>query len=193
MKKILKFPELRQVYDYDCGPNAMLGILHYYGIDAREDIIIKTAETTKRGTYINGLKKVTRKFNLEYRSGIMTVDDIKKWIDKRVPVIVSIQAWSDDKDTVWGKTWEHGHFVVCIGYSKTRLYFEDPSSGRRTFLTFKQFVERWHDTDVGRKKLVNWGMAIYRLKNSKKIKKKGFIDYWKRKIGCDLNKIIKMG
>ncbi|MFA4960482.1 MAG: cysteine peptidase family C39 domain-containing protein [Candidatus Pacearchaeota archaeon] len=194
MKKILKFPELRQTFVWDCGPNAMQGVLHYYGIDVREDSLIRIAGTQKRyGTYISGLKKVVRRFNLKQKSGKMTVDDIKRWINKKVPVIVSLQAWSDEKDVDWEKTWHHGHFVVCIGYSKTRLYFEDPSSGRRTFLPYNEFLQRWHDTDAGNKKIINWGMAVYRMHNPKKVKKTSLIDYWKKKLAFNINKVVKMG
>ncbi|MBU4308385.1 MAG: hypothetical protein KJ566_01155, partial [Nanoarchaeota archaeon] len=56
MKKILKFPFSRQCYNYDCGANAMKSILDYYGIDIREEKIIKIAKTTRAGTNFIGLK-----------------------------------------------------------------------------------------------------------------------------------------
>jgi predicted double-glycine peptidase len=34
--KILKIPELRQAYVYDCGANAVQSVLEYYGIDIKE-------------------------------------------------------------------------------------------------------------------------------------------------------------
>jgi len=45
--KILEFPELRQTYEYDCGANALQGILAYYGMEIREELIIKSAKTNK--------------------------------------------------------------------------------------------------------------------------------------------------
>jgi len=39
--KILDFPELRQTFNYDCGAKALQSVLAYYGIDIREEEIIK--------------------------------------------------------------------------------------------------------------------------------------------------------
>ena len=83
MKRILKFPFSRQCYNYDCGANAMQSILDYYGIDLGEGEIMKIAHTTKSGTSFAGLKKVADKFKLKYKQKVMTVDEIKRNIDKK--------------------------------------------------------------------------------------------------------------
>jgi hypothetical protein len=65
---------------------------------------------------------------------------------------------------------------VLIGYDDKKLIFEDPSAFIRTYLTFKEFLKRWHDLDVDGKKYINHGIAIFRKKpkfKSKEIIKMG--------------------
>ncbi len=50
---LLDFPELRQAYDYDCGATALEAILAYYGIEVREELILKCAKTTKKYGHFN--------------------------------------------------------------------------------------------------------------------------------------------
>lgn len=38
---MLNFPELRQTYGYDCGAKATEAVLAYFGMDIREDLIMK--------------------------------------------------------------------------------------------------------------------------------------------------------
>ncbi len=190
MKKILDFPTLRQMDEYDCGASAMQSVLDYYGIDVGENNIIRLAKTKKSGTSTAGLKKVAKYFGIKFIEKKFSIEKIKKFIDKKIPVIVLIQAWGDKKE--YSKDWKDGHYVVCIGYSKTRLYFEDPYCERRTYLTFNQFLERWHSKDNKRKN-ENWGMAVYRLKKSKKIKKVNCKDFWNEKAGNYFEKAVKMG
>jgi ABC-type bacteriocin/lantibiotic exporter with double-glycine peptidase domain len=58
MKKILDFPTLRQMDEYDCGASAMQSVLDYYGIDVGENNIIRLAKNKKSGTSTAGLKKL---------------------------------------------------------------------------------------------------------------------------------------
>ncbi|MBU2236000.1 C39 family peptidase, partial [Patescibacteria group bacterium] len=87
--------------------------------------------------------------------------DIKKFINKKIPVILLVQAWTNIKNVNWEKDWIDGHYVVAIGYDKNKIYFEDPSSISRTHLTYNELIKRWHDTDCDGKKYVNYGIAVY--------------------------------
>ncbi|MFH1314813.1 MAG: cysteine peptidase family C39 domain-containing protein [Candidatus Uhrbacteria bacterium] len=159
--KTLKFSELRQTYNWDCGANAIQSVLAYYGIDVRESIVMKIAGTTRGGTPISGIKKVVKKYGLKQKSGKMEIDDIKQYLDNEIPVILLVQAWTEKNNVDWEKDWVDGHYVVAIGYDKTKLYFEDPSSVLRTYLTYNEFMKRWHDVDKNGKKYINWGMAVF--------------------------------
>ena len=93
MTKLMKFPELRQYSNYDCGVNAIQSVLAYYGIDVREEDLVNLTGTTKRiGTPTKGFKKAAKKFGLKYKAGKITIGMLKKYIDKRIPVIISLQA-----------------------------------------------------------------------------------------------------
>lgn len=159
--KIISFPNLRQTYAWDCGAKAMQSVLAYYGLDIREDIIMEIAGTNKQGTTIPGLKKVVKKYNLEFKSGKMTVKDIKKYLNKKIPVILVIQAWTGKVNVDWKNNWTNGHYVVAIGYDEKNFYFEDPSSLEINFLSYQELEERWHDIGINNKKYINWGMSIF--------------------------------
>lgn len=159
--KTLKFPELRQVYHWDCGANAIQSVLVYYGFDIREDVIMELANTNKRGTPIKGINIVAKKYNLSIKSGKMTIDDVKKYIDKKTPVILLVQAWTKTKNVNWENDWVNGHYVVAIGYDSKKIYFEDPSACSRTYLSYDELQKRWHDIDDNGKKYINWGVAIF--------------------------------
>jgi ABC-type bacteriocin/lantibiotic exporter with double-glycine peptidase domain len=96
MKK-LKFPELRQAHDWDCGASAIQSVLAYYGIDVSEEVIIKLAKTNEEGTSPAEMKVALKKYGLDAKDGKMTIGDIKKYLDKGIPVILLVQAWTDKK------------------------------------------------------------------------------------------------
>jgi ABC-type bacteriocin/lantibiotic exporter with double-glycine peptidase domain len=58
--KMLKFPELRQTYEWDCGANAIQSVLVYHGIQLSEEVVIKQAKTTRSGTPIAGIKRAAK-------------------------------------------------------------------------------------------------------------------------------------
>lgn len=173
--KMLEFPELRQTYDYDCGAKALQAVLGYYGTDINEDKIIKIAGTTKSGTSIKGIIKTLKKFGLKYDTYSMDVKTIKKYIDKKIPVLLDVQAWPQRKNTNLKKSWNDGHYVVAIGYDRKKIFFEDPSSIFRTYLNLKEFESRWHGMD-SKIKYTHLGIAVYGKKNKYSFVKKIHMD-----------------
>ena len=157
--KILQFPELRQTYNFDCGACALASILAYYGIDVREDRIMETAGTTKDGTNPAGISKVLAYYGLDFNMGPMSIDDVKKEIDSSYPILITLQAYKTS-DLPYSECWDDGHYVIAIGYDERNLYFEDPSSYKRTWLSFIELAERWHDVGADGIKLIQWGCVI---------------------------------
>jgi ABC-type bacteriocin/lantibiotic exporter with double-glycine peptidase domain len=158
--KILSFPEFRQTYEYDCGAKALQAVLEYYGIDVSEGKIINLAKTTKKGTSPKSVVNVIKRYKLKFKEGQLTISQIKKYLDKRIPVIILLQAWTEKKKFDWEKDWTDGHYVVAVGYGKNKVYFEDPYSVLRTYLTYKELNKRWHDKE-DRKEYVHYGIAVY--------------------------------
>jgi ABC-type bacteriocin/lantibiotic exporter with double-glycine peptidase domain len=161
MKKMLAFPDLRQFSNYDCGANAIQSVLAYYGLNVREDRIVKIAGSTRKiGTEPEGFEKVAKKFGFKCMIGQMIVSDLKKSIDKKQPVILLLQAYPNKRVLNWGKTWCTGHYAVAIGYDATKIFFEDPSSMCRTYLSYKELDARWHDKDTFGKKFEHVGIIF---------------------------------
>lgn len=152
-KFILDFPELRQVYNYDCGASALQSVLTYYGYEEREDTLMAKLGTVStdienNGTDIKAIVTIAKKYDVEaevdYDIDILTLKGIVK---RGMPVIVLLQAYNEDKSHDYRNTYTDGHYVVCIGWSNDRLIFEDPSSYYRTSLTEDELMERWHALD----------------------------------------------
>ena len=100
----------------------------------------------------------------------MTAKQVKEYINKKIPVIILLQAWAKNKITDWEKNWKNGHYVVAIGYGRDKFYFEDPASALRTYLKYNEFEKRWHDLR-DKKKYIHFGFAVFgkKVKNKKEI------------------------
>ncbi len=158
---MLLFPELRQAYDWDCGASAIQSILIYYGIDVRAGLIIEKAGTNyDYGTTPANMRAVFKSYKLKCTAGKMTIADIKDCLDKKTPVILLLQAWTRQENVDWKNNWSDGHYVIAIGYDSKKIYFEDPSSFGRTYLTYDELLKRWHDKDKNDKKYINWGLVV---------------------------------
>jgi ABC-type bacteriocin/lantibiotic exporter with double-glycine peptidase domain len=158
-RKILDFPELRQVYGYDCGACALTCALAYYGIDLREEYVMKLAGTTKDGTNPVGILRVPRYYGLRTVSGRMSPEKIRWAISHRWPIILALQAYRNST-ILYAEDWKDGHWVVGIGYDGPRFLFEDPASYKRTWLAEPELLDRWHDLDSGNRRLLQWGCII---------------------------------
>ena len=156
----LNFPELRQIYNYDCGACAVCCVLAYYGLDIREEWIMALAKTTSDGTDMTGIASVFSYlgFVTEIKTQ-MTIDNLCRAIDMNAPTIICLQAYRSEL-TPYNVNWDDGHYVVAIGYDKSRIYFEDPSSYKRTWLSHQELMDRWHDVDHD-KQIYQWGCTVY--------------------------------
>jgi predicted double-glycine peptidase len=140
----------RQTFDFDCGAKALQVIMAYYGIDIREDELIKELECDSDGTPVKNMIAVAQKrgFQVVAQCGF-PLEEVKQYVDKNHPVIVLVQAWAERYMTLedWREDNDDGHYVIVIGYHGYAIVFEDPSSFRRTWMTEEEFVARWHDVD----------------------------------------------
>jgi predicted double-glycine peptidase len=140
----------RQTYDYDCGAKALQTVMAYYGVDLREDKLIGELGSGKDGTSVGKMAEIAEKngFHVDIREN-MTLDELKEYLKKGIPVIVLLQAWAERYMTLkdWKEDYDDGHYAIAIGYVKRIFIFEDPSSFRRTWLREKEFLARWHDVD----------------------------------------------
>ena len=173
VKKILTFPEARQSTNFSCGAASIQAILYYYGIDIREDNIIKMLDVKPTSIVHSGIDPDIMKKKLEdiwklkvLMKQNMTIDNLKKLIDKNIPVILAIQAWQSEDETKgevdYSETYFDGHYVVAIGYTDKHIIFEDPSIlSNRGYLTYGELNDRWHDKDFKNRTYEHLGLAVY--------------------------------
>lgn len=163
-----EFPQLRQTFNYDCGATALQSVMVYYGVELREDVLMKEAGTNKRfGTPVRGLTRVARKHGFSCCVKEMTTQDVIRSIKQKKPVIIILQAWTEMRRVDWSHDWIDGHYVVAIGFDAKNIYFEDPSSFTRTFLSFKELNDRWHDVDEKKKVVDHIGIILTKKRFSK--------------------------
>ena len=163
----LDFPDLRQTYNFDCGVTVLQQVLIYYGIEKREDELIELLNTKKtniidHGTKLSKMIDIAEYYGLEAKILKNTsIKKIKELIDDDIPPILLLQAWRNySKDNLdWKKDFNDGHYVVAVGYNDNCIFFEDPSSVVRTYLTYKELEDRWHDMDDDNK-TKNYRVAI---------------------------------
>jgi predicted double-glycine peptidase len=164
-RKALDFPVTRQAYDYSCGPSAVQAVMAYYGIDFRESQLIDTLRTDKNdGTLVRHIVNFLHSegFSVDVKEH-MNKEDLFRYIDRKIPVIVLIQAWGDNADfnNHYADTWKDGHFVVVTGYSRKNILFSDPCLFRTGYIPIAEFMERWHDYDEGDTGTYHLGLAVY--------------------------------
>ena len=144
--KLIEFPEFHQIYDFDCGASALQSVITYYGGTVREQKIMEHADTTEKdGTDAPGMLKALRYYGLKYKDGSMTIEDLKGYIDKDIPVIIIIQAYDGKPPKTWKGKEDHSHWVVAIGYKGNKIIFEDPDAAFRTYVEEKDLMDRWYD------------------------------------------------
>lgn len=148
--QIINLHVVRQTFDYDCGAKALQVVMAYYGIDIREDKLLKELGTGPEGTRVDKLIAAARRRGFEVEAQTQwQLRDLKARLDAGHPAIVLLQAWANRYMTLkeWQTNDEDGHYAVLIGYSRRVLLFEDPASFRRTWLRITEFMARWHDYD----------------------------------------------
>jgi ABC-type bacteriocin/lantibiotic exporter with double-glycine peptidase domain len=156
--KIIPYPETRQVFNFDCGANALVSVLVFAGIEEREDRVALLAGTTKHGTGTAGILRVLDYYGLAHNAGRMIVSDLREGIDRGFPTLLTLQAYRESSRP-YRELWDDGHWVVAIGYDDRRILFEDPLAFHRTWLADVELSERWHDVDRG-KRIRQWGCTV---------------------------------
>ncbi|MFB0507843.1 MAG: cysteine peptidase family C39 domain-containing protein [Thermodesulfobacteriota bacterium] len=155
---------VKQTFDFDCGAKALQTVMEYYGVEMREDELLKELKTDRHGTSVDNMVSVAEKKGFEiYAATGVSLEQLKHFVDQGYPVIVLVQAWAERYMILedWKADYDDGHYVVVIGYSGNIVVFEDPSSFRRTWLTEEEFLARWHDVDAKTdKKLDHFAMVL---------------------------------
>jgi len=167
--KLLNFPITRQSFSYSCGPDVVERTMEFYGEDFRESDLIKILKTNDEdGTYVKNIVKFFHYHGLTTETEqYMSLDTLLSYIDEKIPVITLIQAWGTEFQFKkrYVNSWEHGHFVVVIGYTDDYILISDPALYDVGYIPIHEFVTRWHDYDENIK-TYQLGIAVFGKKST---------------------------
>lgn len=127
-------PYRRQIKSF-CGPASLKMVLDYHGVSVPEkEIAILACATREAGASPEGLVKAAEHFGFEaFSKENSTLDDLRYYLNKKIPVIVD-WFWEND-----------GHYGVVIGMDKKNIIFRDPSLWRIKKMPLEMFLEVWFD------------------------------------------------
>lgn len=145
---ILDFPTVRQSTLDTCSCASIQACLAYYGIDRRE-ITLRNMMNINR--YVQEVRpqkmvKVLKKHGVNGKYRKLSISDLKRYIKRGIPVIVNFQAWSTATDPDYSSD-DNGHYATVIGFddAKKCLIFSDSASFNKTWISYDEFEQRWHD------------------------------------------------
>jgi uncharacterized protein len=73
----------------------------------------------------------------------MTVSEIAAIVRTGSPVLVALQAWSDEPRSTYRDDWDDGHYAIIIAVEQDTIVFEDPAVlGSRAVLSLGEFEDR---------------------------------------------------
>jgi predicted double-glycine peptidase len=136
----------KQEKDEWCGPAVLQMVLHFYGLDEKQEIVSREVFDEREGVVklsemvfypqSKGLKSYSFKGNL---------DDLKELISRGIPVVVFQKA---------SKEINKGHYRLVVGCYQDWIMLADPLLGNNTFVKEKDFLELWN---LGEEE--NWSMV----------------------------------
>ena len=109
--KIIEYPETRQVFNFDCGANALVSLLVFAGIEEREDRIALLAGTTKDGTDTTGVLRVLNYYGLLCGP------------PHNNPSVAHSVMWRPARvlRNLWGRCCA-GHHIICVLQGSQKLH-----------------------------------------------------------------------
>lgn len=128
-----------------CGPASLKIVLDYYGIEKSEKELVLLCDSTQEiGTNAEKIKSAAE--SLGFTAVVKdnsTFEDIQKWLDKKVPVIVDWFTRGGDNYT--DSDIADGHYSVVVGLDKEYIYLQDPEIGRVRKIKKDDFMTVWFD------------------------------------------------
>jgi ABC-type bacteriocin/lantibiotic exporter with double-glycine peptidase domain len=170
---MINLPTGRQTYDFDCGAKALQIVMAYYDIDVREDELMEELKCDSDGAPVRNMISVAEKKGVQVVAKCeVSLDTVRRYVDENHPVIVLVQVWAERYMTLkdWREDNEDGHYAIVVGYNGYTIVFEDPASFRKTWMTEKEFISRWHDVDPRTKeRLDHFAMVLLGKQPARKV------------------------
>lgn len=128
-----------------CGPASLKMVFNYYGIEKSEQEVTELCGThPDLGTDDQQIKKAAESVDLKVEiKNESSLDDIKAWLDKKVPVIVNwfTRGRADYEDSEVAD----GHYSVVVGLDNEFIYLQDPEIGKLRKIEKEDFMKVWFD------------------------------------------------
>ena len=121
-----------------CGPACLKMVLEYYGIKKSEAELAKLSKANPaKGTTAQNLVAAAKKLGfIAFYKDFSTIKEIKKYIDKKIPVIVD---WFSGDD---------GHYCAVAGIDNKFIYLQDPDLNKINKIDLVTFQRVWFDFEV---------------------------------------------
>jgi len=138
-------PFQETLHQGNCGPASLKMVLDYYGIRKDEAKLAKLCgKDSILGVDDKSLKRAAEHFGLtveiHYNSSFK---DIKKWLTKKVPVIVN---WMSRGRTDYPESAvPDGHYSVVVGLDNHHIYLQDPEIDHLRTISRYDFMKSWYD------------------------------------------------
>ena len=124
--------------EYQCGPASLAGVLNYYGVKVTPaDIAAEIFSRHARGTLDMDMVFYTQKKGLKAEQYSGSVEDLRRCIDSRQPLIVLIDHG------FW--VYQKSHFMVVVGYDEKGVMVNSGKEEHK-FLSQDSFSKTWERT-----------------------------------------------
>lgn len=128
-----------------CGPASLKMVLAYYGVDRSEkELAQRCGHDPERGTDNEAIKQAAESYGFKAEvQREASFDDIRRWLDKKVPVIVDwFTGGRPDRDE---SETPDGHCSVVVGLDESNIYLQDPELGALRTIKRENFLRVWFD------------------------------------------------
>lgn len=143
-----------------CGPASLKIVLGCYGVERTEEELAKLCTTDPNlGTSAEGIKKAAESlgFTVEIKNN-SSFEDIKRWLDKKVPIIVN--WFTRGRIDYPESAVPDGHLSVVVGLGEEYIYLQGPEVGKLCKIDRNDFMKVWFDFKGDR--ITSWDEMITR-------------------------------
>jgi predicted double-glycine peptidase len=140
--KVESFQET--LHDNMCGPASLKIILSYFGVEKSEQELAELVGKTNLGTNDTGIKFAAEALGFKVAiNNESSFDDIQKWLDRGVPVIVN--WFTRGRADYTNSDVADGHYSVVSGLDQNNIYLQDPEIGEERTINRNDFMKVWFD------------------------------------------------